>query len=470
MSPEPILVAGEWETSTTAAEIRTPFGSTRLGAVSIGSAVQLERAIVAADNARQAMLALSGETRAEILGKVSAAIAADHAAFAELIAREAGKPLKAARAEVDRAIFTFHLAAEAARSAHDEHVEVPLPAGSPGRKGTIRRFPAGAVAAITPFNFPLNLVAHKLAPAIAAGCPVVLKPAPQTPFSSLKLAKLIVGAGLPKGALSVLPLSNDDAAKLVADERLKVLSFTGSAKVGWELKAKAGKKRVLLELGGNAAVVVNRDADVVLAAERCAVGGFSYSGQSCISVQRILVQRDRYEEFIGQLVPKIKALKSGDPLDPETDCGPLIRESDAIRIEDWIAEATSDGAKLLCGGERKGSFIAPAVLTQTRPEHKVNAEEVFGPLVTVEPFATLDEAIKLVNASRYGLQAGIFTPDREAIERAFRAAEVGGVIVNDVPTFRSDAMPYGGVKDSGLGREGVRYAMEEMSELRILVE
>jgi acyl-CoA reductase-like NAD-dependent aldehyde dehydrogenase len=416
------------------------------------------------------MLESPGERQSEILSRVSQAIAADHAGFAALIAREAGKPLKAARAEVDRAVFTFQLAAEAVRITHDQHVDIPLPAGSPSRKGTIRRYPVGPVAAITPFNFPLNLVAHKLAPAIAARCPVVLKPAPQTPFSSLKLAKLIVDAGLPQGALSVLPLSNEDAAKLVADDRLNVLSFTGSAKVGWELKAKAGKKRVLLELGGNAAVIVNRDADVSVAAERCAVGGFSYSGQSCISVQRIFVQRDRYQEFVGQLVPKVKALKSGDPLEPDTDCGPLIRESDAIRIEEWISEATDDGAKLLCGGERKGSFIAPAVLTNTKPEHKVNGEEVFGPLVTVEPFSTLDEAIALVNVSRYGLQAGIFTADHGAIEQVFREVEVGGVIVNDVPTFRSDAMPYGGVKDSGLGREGVRYAMEEMSEIRILVE
>jgi acyl-CoA reductase-like NAD-dependent aldehyde dehydrogenase len=362
------------------------------------------------------------------------------------------------------------LAAEAALARRDEDVDVPLPGGASSRKGTIRRIPAGPVAAITPFNFPLNLVAHKLAPAIAAGCPVVLKPAPQTPLTSLKLARLMVDAGLPKGALSVVPLSNEDAAKLVADDRLRVLSFTGSAKVGWELKARSGKKRVLLELGGNAAVIVGEDADLKAAADRCAVGGFSYSGQSCISVQRIFVQQTRYQEFLDLLLPKVKALKSGDPLDPDTDCGPLIRESDAVRIEEWIREALADGAKLQCGGARNGSFIDPAVLTNTKPAHRVNAEEVFGPLVTVEPFTTLDEALALTNATRYGLQAGIFTADRGAIDKAFREIEVGGVIVNDVPTFRSDAMPYGGVKDSGLGREGVRYAIEEMSELHILVE
>jgi glyceraldehyde-3-phosphate dehydrogenase (NADP+) len=342
-----------------------------------------------------------------------------------------------------------------------------LPATS--RQGTIRWFPAGPIAAITPFNFPLNLVAHKLAPAIAAGCPVVLKPAPQTPLSALKLAKLIADAGLPPGALSVLPMPNDVAAQLVADDRLKVLSFTGSAKVGWELKARAGKKKVVLELGGNAAVIVEPDTDIAHAAQRCVAGGFGYSGQSCISVQRIFVHRTVFADFCEHLVGGVHQLKSGDPLDPEVDCGPLIRESDAVRVEQWIGEALAKGAKLLTGGTRKGWFVDPAVLTNTRWEDKVNAEEIFGPVVIVEPYDSLDEAINRVNASRYGLQAGIFTSDTNKIERAFSAVEVGGMIANDVPTFRSDAMPYGGVKDSGLGREGVIYAMQEFSEMRILV-
>jgi acyl-CoA reductase-like NAD-dependent aldehyde dehydrogenase len=468
---EPNLIAGEWVISNgPAAEIRSPYDQTVAGCVRAGSREDLECAIFGAEVARPVLRDLSGTQRADILRTVSERIASQRKSFAELIAREAGKPLKAAAPEVDRAVFTFALAAKAATSMTDEQIEVPLPGGSPARKGTLRRVPAGTVAAITPFNFPLNLVAHKLAPAIAAGCPVLLKPAPQTPLTALKLARLIVDAGLPQGALSVLPLSNDDAAALVANDRVKVLSFTGSAKVGWELKVRAGKKRVLLELGGNAAVIVAPDADLSAAAERCAFGGFTYSGQSCISVQRIYVQRSRYKDFLDLLVPRVRALKSGDPLDPEVDCGPLIRESDAARVESWIQEAVSGGARLLCGGKRKGSFVEPAVLTNTRPEQKVNAEEVFGPVVTVEPYDDPDDAIRLTNHSRYGLQAGIFTKDNLFVKQAFRQLEVGGLIVNDVPTFRSDAMPYGGVKDSGLGREGVRYAIEEMTELRILVE
>jgi glyceraldehyde-3-phosphate dehydrogenase (NADP+) len=298
---------------------------------------------------------------------------------------------------------------------------------------------------------------------------LVLKPAPQTPLTALMLAKVIVDAGLPAGALSVMPMPNAVAAKLVADDRFKVLSFTGSAKVGWELKAKAGKKKVVLELGGNAAVIVESDADVATAAQKCAVGGFLYAGQSCISVQRIFVQRAVFADFCDRLIGGVRQLKSGDPLDPQVDCGPLIRESDAIRVEQWIGESVSRGAKVLTGGQRNGWFVEPTVLTNTRPEDKVNAEEVFGPLVTVEAYEKLDEAIARINASRYGLQAGIFSADQRKIERAFNAIEVGGVIANDVPTFRSDAMPYGGVKDSGLGREGVVYAMQEFSETRILV-
>jgi glyceraldehyde-3-phosphate dehydrogenase (NADP+) len=325
------------------------------------------------------------------------------------------------------------------------------------------------VAAITPFNFPLNLVAHKLAPASAVGCPVVLKPAPQTPFTALKLAQLIVDAGLPPGGLSTMPMSNEVAARLVSDDRLKVLSFTGSAKVGWELKAKAGKKKVLLELGGNAAVIVEPDADVVAAAAKCVAGGFAYSGQSCISVQRIFVHASAFDAFCSNLVAGVLRLRCGDPLDETTDCGPLIRESDAIRVENWINESVTSGAKLLCGGRRNGWFVEPAVLTNTKGTDKVNAEEVFGPLVVIEPYEEFADAVGRVNDSRYGLQAGVFSTDQQKIEYAFEYLEVGGVIVNDVPTFRSDVMPYGGVKDSGLGREGVRYAMAEMSEMRLLV-
>jgi glyceraldehyde-3-phosphate dehydrogenase (NADP+) len=464
-----ILVAGEWVETSRKVATHAPFDHRLVGETYEADAELLERAIAAAAGSAARMQAFPHGDRSRMLAAVSDRIRASADSLAELIVLEAGKPLKAARVEVERAVFTFALAAEEAKVEHEQHIDVRLPLPANSRQGRIRWFPAGPVAAITPFNFPLNLVAHKLAPAIAVGCPVVLKPAPQTPLTALKLAEFITDAGLPPGALSVLPMENDVAAKLVADDRLKILSFTGSAKVGWELKAKAGKKKVVLELGGNAAVIVESDADVEHAAQRSVAGGFGYSGQSCISVQRIFVQQAAFSVFCDRLVAGVKNLRSGDPLDPETDCGPLIRESDAIRVEAWINEAVARGARLLTGGKRNGWFVEPTVLTGTKPGDKVNAEEVFGPVVVVEPYEALDDAIAQVNASRYGLQAGIFSADPESIDRAFTHIEVGGVIANDVPTFRSDAMPYGGVKDSGMGREGVLYAMQEFSEMRILV-
>jgi acyl-CoA reductase-like NAD-dependent aldehyde dehydrogenase len=464
-----ILVAGEWRESEESIEIRSPFDQTGVGTTFAAGSAMLEVAIEGAAKTFDELRQRSGKDRSRILRAVSEGIRKDADGFARLIALEAGKPLKAANVEVERATFTFGLAAEEAAAHFEQHIDVRMPSPALSRQGTIKWFPAGPVAAITPFNFPLNLVAHKLAPAIAVGCPVVLKPAPQTPLTALKLAKLIVDAGLPAGALSVLPMENDVAAKLVADDRLKVLSFTGSAKVGWELKAKAGKKKVLLELGGNAAVIVEPDADVVAAAARCVTGGFGYSGQSCISVQRIFVHDSVFDDFLARVLDGVRALRSGDPLNADTDCGPLIRESDAVRAESWIRESVAKGANLLMGGKRNGSFIEPAVLTNTKPDDKVTAEEVFGPLVVIERYEHFSEAIAQVNNSRYGLQAGVFTADEKKIDHAFEHLAVGGVIVNDVPTFRSDAMPYGGVKDSGLGREGVRYAMAEMSEMRLLV-
>jgi acyl-CoA reductase-like NAD-dependent aldehyde dehydrogenase len=333
----------------------------------------------------------------------------------------------------------------------------------------VRRFPVGPIAAITPFNFPLNLVAHKLAPALAVGCPVVLKPAPQTPFCALLLGKLILEAGWPASALSVLPLSNDDAALLLADERIKLLSFTGSAAVGWQLKANAGKKRVVLELGGNAAVIVHRDAALEEVIPRCVAAAFGYAGQSCISVQRILVHAGIFDEFAAQMVDAAKRLHVGDPSGQATDVGPLIRASDVERVGQWIKEAVEAGAKLLCGGQARASLLQPTLLSATTPQMKVNCEEIFAPVATIEPYEDFDAALEQVNQSRYGLQAGLFTRDAALIFRAFERLDVGGLIVGDVPTFRADPMPYGGVKDSGLGREGIRYAMEEMTERKLLV-
>jgi acyl-CoA reductase-like NAD-dependent aldehyde dehydrogenase len=333
----------------------------------------------------------------------------------------------------------------------------------------VKRVPLGPVAGITPFNFPLNLVAHKVAPAIAAGCSMVLKPAPQTPLCALLLAECVQQAGWPDGGLNVLPLSNDDAGLLVTDDRIKLISFTGSVPVGWDIKRRAGKKKVVLELGGNAGVIVHHDADLAYAAERCVTGGFGYAGQTCISVQRILVEHSVYGKFTDLFVEGVKQLKTGDPLDESTDVGPLIRESDAIRTVNWIDEAVRSGARLLCGGTRHNLVVEPTVLTGTKPEMKVNCQEVFGPVVTVEPYKDFDDALRKVNHSAYGMQAGVFTRDAKLLFQAFEELEVGGVIAGDVPSFRIDQMPYGGVKDSGLGREGLRYATEEMTEPKLMV-
>jgi acyl-CoA reductase-like NAD-dependent aldehyde dehydrogenase len=469
MDVQAYLVNGAWRSGGEVITIRSPFDGQEVGRIYRPGRAELDGAIAAAVGGMESLRALAAHKRQQILHATSDGIKAAREEFARLIALEAGKPIKAARVEVDRAVFTFALAAEEAMRIEGEYLPMDVMPGSDRKYGIVRRFPAGPVAAITPFNFPLNLVAHKLAPAIACGCPIVLKPAPQTPLTALRLARLLQECGLPAGALHVLPLANEDAPMLVEDERIKVLSFTGSAEVGWQLKARAGKKRVLLELGGNAAVIVHGDADLKHAAARCAAGGFVYAGQSCISVQRILVERSKYEAFSAALVRDVQALRCGDPLEETTDVGPLIRESDAIRVESWINEAVAGGAQLLCGGKRSGSMVTPAVLTGTKPEQKVNREEVFGPLVTVEPYDTFAEALRRANDSRYGLQAGVFTQDQARIAEAFEQLEVGGVIINEVPTFRADHMPYGGVKDSGLGREGVRYAIEEMTERKILV-
>jgi glyceraldehyde-3-phosphate dehydrogenase (NADP+) len=312
-------------------------------------------------------------------------------------------------------------------------------------------------------------VAHKVAPAIASGCTMVLKPAPQTPLSALLLAEAVQQAGWPDGALNVLPLSNEDAGLLVTDERLKLISFTGSAAVGWQIKKNAGKKKVVLELGGNTGVIVHDDADLAYAADRCVAGGFAYAGQTCISVQRILVERSVCGKFTDLLLAGVKKLKTGDPLEDSTDLGPLIRESDAIRASDWVQEAVRGGARLLYGGQRKGPLLEPTVLTGTRPEMKVNCQEIFAPVVTVEPYDDFSEAVRQINSSPYGLQAGVFTRDAKLLFNAYEELEVGGLMAGDVPSFRIDHMPYGGIKESGLGREGLRYAIEEMTEPKLLV-
>jgi len=391
--------------------------------------------------------------------------------FAQLIVAEAGKPIRLARAEVDRAVLTFKTAAEEAARLGGESLPLDLTEGNEGRWGLVQRFPVGPVLAITPFNFPLNLVAHKLAPAIAAGCPILLKPAPQTPFTALALGEVILKAGWPAEALAVLPLSNTDTAWLAEKEdRIKLVSFTGSAKVGWELKAHSSRKRVLLELGGNAALIVHGDwHDLDEAALRTAHAAFGYAGQSCISVQRIFVERRVFQTFLWKLVEITAKLVSGNPSDEATEVGPLIRPAEAERVDNWIKEAVEGGAKLIAGGERHDSLITPAILTATQPGMKIRDEEVFGPVVLIEPYEDFEQALADVNHSRYGLQAGLLTRDAGRILTAYRELEVGALIVGDTPAWRLDPMPYGGVKDSGLGREGLRSAIEEMTEPRMLV-
>jgi glyceraldehyde-3-phosphate dehydrogenase (NADP+) len=450
-------------------EVRSPYDGSLVGVTWNATPEQAERAIAETVRAAAVMRELSVAKRMSILNAIASTIERRKEELARVLAMEAGKPIKAARVEVERAVFTFTMAAAEATRIGGEVLPLDLLEATAGRFGMVRRFPVGPVLAITPFNFPFNLVAHKAGPAIAAGCSMLLKPAPQAPFSALLLNEIALEAGLPPGAWSTLPCDNAVAERLATDDRFKLLTFTGSAAVGWALKVKAGKKRVALELGGNAGCIIHRDADLDFAAERCVFGGFSYAGQSCISVQRIRVHREVKDAFLQKLLPRVAKLMCGDPLDETTDVGPLIRSSDAERVDQWIAEARAAGAQVLTGGKRTGSVVEPAVLTNTQPAMKVNCQEVFGPVVTVEAYDDVDAAIAEINDSPYGLQAGLFTRDAKLIFDAYRKLEVGGVIVGDVPTFRVDHMPYGGSKESGLGREGLRYAIEEMTEPRLLV-
>ncbi len=469
VSTQGFFVDGKWIEEGDLVEIRAPFDGSVIASVFQARREHAEAAIAAAVKAFGTTRRLPAFERQRVLRRVSESIAERKQGFARTMAQEAGKPIKAARTEVERAIFTFNVAAEESTRIYGEYLPLDWQEFTAGRWGIVRRFPLGPIAGITPFNFPLNLVAHKVAPAIAAGCPMVLKPAPQTPLTAMLLAEAVQQAGWPDGGLNVLPLSNEDAGLLVTDERIKLISFTGSAAVGWQIKKNCGKKKVVLELGGNAGVIVHSDADLAYAADRCVVGGFSYAGQTCISVQRILVERSVCGKFTDLLLEGVKKLKTGDPLDESSDLGPLIRESDAVRASDWILEAVRGGARLLCGGQRQGSMLEPTVLTGTRPEMKVNCQEIFAPVVTVEPYDDFNQALKQINNSPYGLQAGLFTRDAKLIFNAYEELEVGGLVAGDVPAFRIDHMPYGGVKDSGLGREGLRYAIEEMTEPKLLV-
>jgi len=463
------LLDGEWLTEGEPFEVVSPYDGAVVGTTFWATAQHAETAVRAAQRAFETTRKMPGFERQRILREISEGIRVRQEEFARLIASEAGKPIRTAREEVNRAVFTFAIAAEEATRIGGEWLPLDWQASAAGRGAIVRRFALGPILAISPFNFPLNLVAHKVAPAIAAGCTIVLKPAPKTPLTSLLLAEVIAKSGWPKGAFNVLNLANPDAERLVTDDRLKMLSFTGSGPVGWALKAKSGKKKVALELGGNAAVIVHSDWPAEDAADRCVAGGYAYAGQTCVSVQRIFVHRDVEEKLLARLVDGVRKLKMGDPLDESTDVGPMINEDAARRAASWIDEAARAGAKIATGGKRKGSFLEPTVLTHTRRDMKVSCQEVFAPVVTVEPYDDFDDAIRRINDSPFGLQAGLFTRDARLLFRAFEELEVGGVIAGDMSSFRIDHMPYGGVKESGMGREGVRYAIEEMTEPRILV-
>jgi acyl-CoA reductase-like NAD-dependent aldehyde dehydrogenase len=465
----PFLLNGKFVSDGKAVEVRAPYDNEVIGSVTYGTRQHAEEAIAAAQRAFGTTKRLPAYERQRVLRAIAQALAERKEEFARVLALEAGKPIKAARVEVERAILTFSVAAEEATRINGETLPLDLQPAARGRWAILRRFPLGVVSAITPFNFPLNLAAHKIAPAIACGCTVVLKPPPQDPLTTMMLAELIQQTGWPDGAVNVIPSSNEDAAPLVTDDRVKLLTFTGSAKAGWEMRRRAGHKRVVLELGGNAGCIVHGDADLPYAAERCVAGGFGYAGQSCISVQRILVERHALDQFTAMIVAGARKLKAGDPIDDATDVGPMIRESDAQRAEQWVKEAVEAGAKLLCGGSRKGSVFEPTVLTHTQPTMRVNCEEVFAPVVTVEPYDHFDDALRRVNDTPYGLQAGLFTRDARLIFKAYEELEVGGVIAGDIPSFRMDHMPYGGVKESGAGREGLKYAIEDMTERKLLV-
>ena len=450
------------------AVIRAPHDGSEVGVAALAGPEDVRAALDANVASARAAREMPAHARAACLRRVADGLEAARAEFARTLALEAGKPITQARTEIDRAIFVFRDGAEEATRIDGEVLPADAVPMGTGRIAITRRFPLSPIAAITPFNFPVLLAAHKIAPAMACGATLTLKPPPQDPLTTLRLGELVNASGYPEGGVNITPCHVEVAQVLIDDPRVRVITFTGSAKAGWAIRAKAGSKRVALELGGNAAVIVEPDADLPWAASRCAIGGFTYAGQSCISTQRIYVHESVYTPFLDALVQRVKQLKVGDVLDDRTDVGPMIALDAAERVERWIGEALAAGAQIALGGKRTGIFLKPTVLVHTTAEMKVNCEEVFAPLVTVTPYRSVDDAITWANASPYGLQAGVFTTNVQTMFRLHAELDVGAVNGNDIPGFRIDRLPYGGAKASGLGREGVRYAIEEMTERRVL--
>lgn len=451
-------------------DIKSPYDGRVVGEVTFGGPEEMELAVQSACNSFPIISIMPAHERATILRNISQELSNRRQELGETIRDEAGKPITSALREVDRAAMTFSFAADEALRIEGDLLPMDNTSVGAGRIGLARRFPLGPIIGITPFNFPLNLVAHKVAPAIAAGNSLILKPSSQAPMSALILSQIARDAGLPAGVLNVMPCPSQVAEAVVPDPRLKMLTFTGSAAVGWSLKERAGKKRVTLELGGNAGTIVEQDVDINDAARKLAIGAFSYAGQVCISVQRVFVHESIIGGFMQVFLDCIEEeIICGDPADPDVLCGPMIDSASADRIEEWIAEARDHGAKVFRKGERRGNLVPPTVLTDVDPKLRIACNEAFGPVAIVDSYSTFDEALTKLNDSIYGLQAGIFTQDISKVMRAFRELEVGAIIHNDSSVFRTDPMPYGGMKESGLGREGLRFAIEEMRELKLLV-
>ena len=469
-TPHPIYLGGRWVESPDTLLVTNPARPDEpAGTTFLATPEQYEEAVQAAVRAFEVTRRLPAYERSRILREISAGIAARREELASLIVAEAGKPIRDALTEVDRGVLVFRLAAEEAERMTGELIPLDIVPASRDRVGITRRFPIGPIAGISPFNFPLNLAAHKIAPAIASGNTIVLKPPSKDPLVMLRVAEVMHAAGLPEGMVSVLPMSRELGDRMVADDRFKLLTFTGSPAVGWAMKDRAGRKKVVLELGGNAGVIVDRSADIGWAVRRSIIGAFGYSGQACISIQRMFVHEDVWDEFMGRFTAAAAALRVGDPADAATDVGPMVDERNALRTQAWVDEARALGGRVLTGGTANGLFFPPTVLTDVPRHARVCSAEAFAPLVVAFPFREFREAVAAVNDSTFGLQAGVFTNDLGAAWSAFNELEVGGVVINDIPTYRVDHMPYGGVKDSGLGREGLRWAIEDMTELRIMV-
>ena len=471
-----IYAAGNFLETENKLQIRNPYTGEVFANTFLADEKIVESSLVSAIAVKKAMAELPSWKKSEILNQIAQNLKAARTIHAEILSKESAKPLMYALGEIDRAVQTFLIAAEECKRISDEYIRLDWTKNGEGIEGLIKYFPVGVVAGISPFNFPLNLAVHKIAPAIAAGCPIILKPASATPLSTLLLAQIIDKTELPKGAISILPLNRSTGNVLVTDDRISMLSFTGSPEVGWEMKKNSGKKKVVLELGGNAGVIVSDNVKTWhhekknSMIRKCVNGAFAYSGQICIHAQRYYIHEEIYEEFIRMFTDELKTIKSGDPIHSDTNFSCMIDETNATRVEGWIKEAVERGAKIIYGGNRKESFLDPTILTRTNATMKVNSEEAFGPVICVETYKTLEEAIRLVNESKFGLQCGVFTDSIEEMNKCFNEIEVGGVILNDVPTLRFDHMPYGGIKDSGLGREGVRYAMMDMMESKIMIK